>query len=272
MAPLADNRNALSWEDARCVVIESFQHSALRRQTEIVPLTQARGRIVAADITADRDYPALDRSLRDGFAVRASDVPGSLTVLGELRAGETEGYGISAGQAIEIMTGAPVPEGADAIVMVEHVERDNELVRGAGRSQIRAVHQSPRSGGEERKRSGRREHSPRFEPDVGTLAMTGHSGVSVFRSPQLRSLRREMKSSMSAMHLSCTKFSDLESYSLASLVIAAGGKAAILPVGPDSHERLLPLLERGLAYDMLLVTGGVSAGKYDLVETVTSAN
>ncbi len=265
VAPLADNRNALSWEDARCVVIESFQHSALRPQTEIVPLTQARGRIVAADITADRDYPALDRSLRDGFAVRASDVPGSLTVLGELRAGETEGYGISVGQAIEIMTGAPVPEGADAIVMVEHVERDNEMVRvpvAAKSGQFINLRAAEAKKGSVLVGAGTRLDSSH----VGTLAMTGHSGVSVFRKPSVAILATGDEIVDVSDAPKPHQIRNSNSYSLASLVIAAGGKAAILPVALDSHERLLPLLERGLAYDMLLVTGGVSAGKYDLVK------
>ena len=89
----------------------------------------AAGRVLAEDIAADRNMPALSRSVRDGFAVRAGDLPGELEVIGEVRAGEQFAGAVGRGQAVEIMTGAPVPEGSDAVVMVEHTERANGRVR-----------------------------------------------------------------------------------------------------------------------------------------------
>src|SRR5207245_9329219 len=91
-----------------------------------VGLGCAAGRVLARDARADRDYPPLARSVRDGFAVGAADTPGALRVIGEVRAGEVFSGEVNPGEAVEIMTGAPVPRGADAVVMVEHVTRDGE--------------------------------------------------------------------------------------------------------------------------------------------------
>jgi molybdopterin molybdotransferase len=86
---------------------------------EEVELDSAAGRVLAENVAADRDTPALPRSVRDGFAIRASDVPGELTVIGEVRAGDRFAGTVGAGQAVEIVTGAPVPDGADAVIMVD---------------------------------------------------------------------------------------------------------------------------------------------------------
>ena len=93
--------------------------------TEVLALLASRDRILAEPVRADRDQPPFDRSTRDGFAVRASEFGAStLRIVGQVRAGEQwEGAALEKGAAIEIMTGAPVPEGADAVVMVEHVDR-----------------------------------------------------------------------------------------------------------------------------------------------------
>src|ERR1700719_2934168 len=101
--------------------------------TETVALAEAAGRVLAEEIPADRDYPPFPRSARDGFAIRAADLPGELHVIGEVRAGEVFAGAVAAGEAVEIMTGAPVPEGADAIVMVEHTEHTGDRVN-IGRS------------------------------------------------------------------------------------------------------------------------------------------
>src|ERR1041385_3616670 len=120
------HRVALSFEEARAMVVRQVR--ALDA-VEPVSLGDAAGRVLAEDIAADRDYPPFDRSARDGFAVRAADVPGELTVIGEVRAGEVFRGSISSGGAVEIMTGAPLPEGADAVVMLEHTERASDRVK-----------------------------------------------------------------------------------------------------------------------------------------------
>lgn len=265
MAARPSNTNALSWEDARRSVIEAVQKASTRPAKEIVPLMQAHGRVVAADITADRDYPALARSLRDGFALHSSDVPGSLTIAGEVRAGESESPALPGQHALEIMTGAPVPEGADAVVMIEHVERDNTTVQVS--QAVRSGQFINVQGAEARKGNVLVRAGTRLDASqVSTLVMTGHTGVSVFQKPTVAILATGDEIVDVSETPSPHQVRNSNSYALASLVIAAGGKAVILPVARDREEHLLPLLERGLTYDLLLITGGVSAGKYDLVK------
>ncbi len=116
--------SALSFQDARAILLRELSSVSPRGGLENVALERAVGRVLAQPVAADRDYPTLDRSARDGFAVRSSDVPGRLRVIGEVRAGDRFGGTVQRGEAVEIMTGAPVPDGADTIVMVEHVQRD----------------------------------------------------------------------------------------------------------------------------------------------------
>ncbi|MEN6604476.1 MAG: molybdopterin molybdenumtransferase MoeA, partial [Bryobacteraceae bacterium] len=114
----------LSFREARQCVIERVSSARRTPAVETVPFEDAAGRVLASRVTADRDYPPLARSMRDGFAVRAVDLPGTLDVIGEVRAGTIFTGSLGAGQAVEIMTGAPVPEGADTVVMVEYTERE----------------------------------------------------------------------------------------------------------------------------------------------------
>src|SRR6204780_262661 len=102
--------------------------------TEQVPLVGCRGRVLAEDIPADRDYPPFNRSVRDGFAVRSGDMPGRVRVIGEVRAGEIFQGVVHPTEAVEIMTGAPLPEGADAVVMVEHCTRHQDGTVGTDRA------------------------------------------------------------------------------------------------------------------------------------------
>src|SRR5580698_5694972 len=116
----------MTFDEARACVLREVP--ALRDGVEQVHTLEAAGRVLAENISADRDYPPFDRSARDGFAVRAADVPGELEVVGEVRAGEMFTGQVNANGAVEIMTGAPLPPGADAVVMVEHVERRENRV------------------------------------------------------------------------------------------------------------------------------------------------
>src|SRR5579872_2766316 len=107
---------ALTFLQARETVLRTVEVAAL--EIETIDLLGACGRVLAEEVVADRNSPALDRSVRDGYAVRASDIPGELQVIGEVRAGQSFEGEVAAGQAVEIMTGAPMPAGANAVVMV----------------------------------------------------------------------------------------------------------------------------------------------------------
>jgi molybdopterin molybdotransferase len=263
---VARHSSPLAFADARRVVLETVRALPLEWAKEAVSLSQAHGRILAEDVRADRDYPALERSLRDGFAVRAADVPGVLKVRGEVRAGDAGQNPLNAGEAIEIMTGAPVPEGADAVVMVEHAVRLDD-----GRIQ---VGQTAEAGQFLNQRAAEAAAGAVLIPagvkldasHIATLAMTGHAPVSVFRKPRVAILATGDEIVALDEKPAPHQIRNSNSHMLASLVNAAGGEATILPVAGDTVELLKPLLEQGLAQDMLIVSGGVSAGKYDLVK------
>ena len=110
----------LTFTQARETVLSTVRAARPAPAIEEIALEAAAGRVLAEDVVADRDVPAAARSVRDGYAVRASDLPGELEVIGEVRAGERFAGVVGSGQAVEIMTGAPVPAGADAVVMIEH--------------------------------------------------------------------------------------------------------------------------------------------------------
>ena len=204
--------------------------------------------------------------MRDGFAVYSSDLPGTLNVRGEVRAGERQQAPLGPGEALEIMTGAPVPEEADAVVMVEHVTR-------LGPSQVKIDRTSDPGqfinpqGAEARRDSILIDAGTLLDGShVASLAMTGHTMVEVIPRPSVAILPTGDEivdvNETPAPH----QVRNSNSYMLAALVNAAGGHATILPIARDTKDALRPLLEQGLQHNMLLVTGGVSAGKYDLVK------
>ncbi|MGH9446653.1 MAG: hypothetical protein ACRD3O_13110, partial [Terriglobia bacterium] len=120
-----------SFEDALHVIRDKISAAALDLPSELVVLEAARGRILAEDARADRDYPPFHRSARDGFAVRFADlasIPATLDCIGEVAAGGHFDKAVSAGECVNIMTGAPLPAGADAVVMVEDTEREESRV------------------------------------------------------------------------------------------------------------------------------------------------
>src|ERR1019366_4497937 len=121
-----------SFEQALNIVKDKLAAADFRPAVEVVPLDAASGRVLAADVASDRDYPPFQRSIRDGYAVRAEDVgaaPVELVLCGEIRAGGHFAGTIGAGECVSIMTGAPLPSGANAVVMVEYTESPGGKVK-----------------------------------------------------------------------------------------------------------------------------------------------
>ena len=256
---------ALEFDEGRRLVIETVRPFVSNLRTEAVGLADAYGRILAESVRAERDYPALARSLRDGYAVRASDVPGTLVVRGEVRAGDEEQAPLKPGEALEIMTGAPVPPGADAVVMLEHVTRDSHQVQIP---QTTEVGQFINQRGAEAA-SGIELIAAQTRLDashIATLATVGRTSVHVFVKPRVAILATGDEIVELNERPAPHQIRNSNSHMLASLVTACGGEATVLPIARDTHAALQPLLEEGLTYDLLVVTGGVSAGKYDLVK------
>ena len=205
--------------------------------------------------------------MRDGFAVRAADLPGTLQFAGEIRAGQHSDLALGAGEAIEIMTGAPVPSGADAVVMIEHCERTGESVR-IGRALESGANIAPQ--GCEAQRSGVvLERGARLSyAGVAWLAAIGQSSVEVFLRPRVAIV----STGDEIVDISNTperrQIRNSNGWSLSAQVKRAGGIPVRLPIARDTVEDTRWIVEQGLENDMLLLSGGVSAGKYDVVETV----
>src|SRR5437870_4951009 len=262
----------LSYEQARNRLIEEIGKKKGPRATAVVSVWDALGLVLAQEVPTDREYPTFDRSTRDGYALRSKEAgPGAqLKCVGEIKAGDTVREALAAGTCLQIMTGAAVPAGADAVVMIEHTTREGDLVRfervaQAGQNIVprgsEAVYAEAiltpgmRLGFAERALAAqvggvRLECAQR--PRVAILS-TGDEVVLIDESPGEFQIRNS------------------NSVSLAAQVRIAGGEPVVLGNAADRIDDLGEKIERGLKEDALVLSGGVSMGKYDLVESVLKA-
>jgi molybdopterin molybdotransferase len=259
---------ALTFKEARACVLANARRGA---EAEQVRTLEGSGRVIAEDVAADRDYPPFARSARDGFAVRAADLQGDLPrelkIIGEVRAGQVFDGAIGAGEAVEIMTGAPMPGGADAVVMVEHTERAGDLLRTGSRPQP-GDNFSPQ-GVEARAGAVVLEAGRRLGfAEIALFAMVGRECVQVFRKARVAILPTGDEIVEAGQRPEPFQIRNSNAWSLAAQVERAGGLPEILPIARDNYESTRGMIERGLEADLLLLSGGVSAGKYDIVEKV----
>jgi molybdopterin molybdotransferase len=239
--------------------------------TEKLALLACGDRVLAAPVHADRDQPPFDRSTRDGFAVRASEFGVSaLRIVGQVRAGEQwQGAALEKGAAIEIMTGAPVPEGADAVVMVEHVERVDGAIRRIGDRTIRSGENIVRRGSEARKDEAVLTPGTRVEgAEIALAAACGYPALTVFRKPRVAIVATGDELVEIDTKPGPQQIRNSNSYGLAALVAHAGGEAVRLPIAPDRRSELEETILAARSSDLMLLSGGVSMGEYDLVEEV----
>ncbi len=287
---VAPSARVVSFEVARRLV-EQHAAGVCPGEVETVDLLGGLGRVLAEGVVADRDFPPFDRATRDGYAVRAADLaklPARLEVVGEVKAGDWPEPGACAvgrGQAVGIMTGAPLPAGADAVVMVEHTSL-GDAPAGKSMAELvevqRTVNQGenfvPR-GAEARAGQLLLDQGRRLDhAGIAIAASAGKSRVQVFRKPRVAVLSTGDEVVEIEVTPGPAQIRNSNSYSLAAQVQNAGGEAVRLAIAPDERGRLRALIEQalieqtlieeGLACDLLLLTGGVSMGKYDLVEQV----
>ena len=258
----------MTFDEARQCVLREVP--PLRDRTEYVVVLESAGRVLAEDVAADRDYPPFDRSARDGFAVRAADTPGEVEVVAEVRAGGQYDGEITAGRAVEIMTGAPLPRGADAVVMVEHVEPrpPGAVSVKIPRSIDAGENFTPKGTEAKRGETVLRAGSKLGFAEIGLLAMVGRERVNVFRQPRVAILPTGDEIVEAGETPLPHQIRNSNAWSLAIQVRRAGAVPEILPIALDTYESTRTSIERGLQSDLLLLSGGVSAGKYDIVERV----
>jgi molybdopterin molybdotransferase len=267
----------VSFENARRIVEEHAAKVSAARgglaRTETLDLLAARRRVLAEEIVADRDFPPFARATRDGYAVRAADVelvPSRLAVIGEIKAGDSaDAHAVKAGQCVSIMTGAALPAGADAVVMVEYAGVAGNTVE-IQRSVASGENFVPR-GAEARAGELLVERGRRLDHGLIALAAAvGKAHVEVFRRPRVAVLATGDEVVEIKMTPRPAQIRNSNSYSLASQIEEAGAEPVRLGIAPDRPAQLRELIEEGLTCDLLLITGGVSMGKYDLVEQVLS--
>jgi molybdopterin molybdotransferase len=242
--------------------------------TERVPLADANGRVLAQIIRADRDQPPFSRSTRDGFACRAAEANAHkpLALAGSTRAGQAPASSLPANSAWEIMTGAPVPVGADAVIMLEHAE-------AAGGS-VRLVPPRTVSPGENivargaQARIGDELLAPGAAIDFAQIALAascGFSTLEVFAKPRVAILNTGDEIVPVEAEPGPAEIRNSNGPMLAGLVSDAGGEPWLLPTAPDNVPALEEALLQAAEADLILISGGVSAGKFDLVEPVMAS-
>ena len=253
----------LTVEEAQELVLER----ARRLPTELVPIAEAGGRVTAEDVRGRVDLPPFASSAMDGFAVRSTDLPGTLRILGESAAGRPFASEVEAGSAVAISTGAVVPEGADTVVPIEVVvQRDNTV----------EVSHRVESGAHVRRRGGDVaageivvlagvELTP---PRLAAAAASGVGELACARRPRVAVLPTGSELVDPGMALRPGQIYDTNSLMLSSALAALDAEVLVEPPVADDEQELREVLERGLAADVLVTSGGVSVGEHDLVRAV----
>jgi molybdopterin molybdotransferase len=246
-------------------------------RVETIPLDQANGRVVACDIIAACDVPPFFRAGMDGYAVRAADTrgatredPRTLRQIGVLFTGQVSDATVGAGECIEISTGAPMPNGADAVVMVEETSSGDGSVRIL--AEVQPAQNVGRRGadiqsGQMVVAAGETLNSSR----VGALAAIGTSDVDVYARPRVAILSTGNEVVQPGRPLAPGQIYDINRFTISAVVTDNGGIPAPYPPAPDSLDALIATLERCLINDIVVFSGGSSVGERDLIRDAITA-
>jgi molybdenum cofactor synthesis domain-containing protein len=263
-------RETIPLAEALALVLEAAVPIERR---ETVPLEGAAGRVIAAPPAASVDVPSFNRAAMDGFAVRAEDTfgagrydPRSLEVVDKILTGQAAARPVAAGQCAEIATGAPMPDGADAVVMVEETERI------AGTNQVRIFtpvyprQNVGRRGADIEAGQTTLKAGELLTPGrLGALAAIGAPDVEVFAKPEVAILSTGNEIAAPGQPLEPGQIYDINRYTLSSIVGAHGGLPVLLPSTADTIDALTAALDRALAHDLVIFSGGSSVGEHDLI-------
>lgn len=272
MAMRDETYPTLSVEEAEARILEHVQPL----EPEAVPILQALGRVLVEDVVAQAAIPPHDNSAMDGYAVRHADLGGPgeirLAVIGQVAAGAVWEGVLAAGQALRIMTGAPMPAGADTVVRFEDTVAAGDWV---------AIRRAPRAG--ENVRLCGEDVRPGSvvlsagqvlgAAEIGMLASVGRASAMVRRRPRVAVLATGDEILPIEAAPQPGKIRDINSYTNAAQVLQAGGEPLVLEVAPDRVESLVERLQRALALgaDLIVTSGGVSVGDFDLVKNVLAS-
>ena len=251
---------------------ELNRHYKPERKAEFVDLLNATGRIVAEDVYAISDVPPFDRATMDGFAVRAEDTfeaeednPVRLRIAGRLAAGDKLKIGIKEGEAVEIATGAAIPKGANAVVMVEFTRSYNSCVDvfkpvSPGEN-VMSAGSDIMTGELILRRGDRITHR-----EIGVMAACGIKSVKVFKKPKVAVISTGNELVKVGESLEFGRIYDVNSYAICSAIEENGGKSIFLGIAKDRREEIEKLVEKGLEIaDIVITSGGTSAGVGDMI-------
>lgn len=252
-------------------IIDSF---SLEPKIEEVPLKEALGRILAEDITSPIDVPPFDRSTVDGFAVISKDTweasesnPVRLKIIGQINAGDVPKVELKEGTAAEISTGAPLPKNADAVVMVEEVdvEGDEVIIYKPHYPQANVMKRgSDIPKGKVLLKKGTK---LRYK-DTALLSAVGFSKVKVFKKPKVAVISTGNEIILPGEDLKEGKIYDINGRAITDAVREIGGEAYFLGIAEDDRESMKAKIIEGLNYDIVILSGGASAGVRDLTSSI----
>src|SRR5438067_4431419 len=236
------------------------------------PLLDALGLVLAEDVSADRDVPPFRNSAMDGYAVRADDVahaPAQLRVVGEIAAGGFPDRAIGRGEAMRIMTGAPMPDGADTVVRVEDTDNRSDVVTITAATpkglSVRQVGEDLRKG-ETILTSG----TVLRAAEIGLLASVGKAMVRVFKRARVAVLSTGDEIVDVDAPIARGQIRDANRYSLASAIRAAGAEPWVRGIVRDTPDALRAALREAMSADVIVTSGGVSVGDHDHLKPVLS--
>ncbi|MDI6904888.1 MAG: molybdopterin-binding protein [Candidatus Bathyarchaeia archaeon] len=263
-------RKLITFDEAQQVIQRHFKPKPLG--VEEIPLLEANDRVLAEDITATLDIPPFNRSTVDGYAVKAEDTFGAeenkpikLKVCGTVNVGEPPKIKVTWGTAAEIVTGAPIPEGADVVLMVEHTVRKNDVVyvyNAVAKDENVMKAGADIQKGETVLKTGQQLYSR----EIGVLAALGLAKVRVYAVPRVAVFSTGAEIVEPGGKLPRGKIYDINAYSLSTAVLESGGKPLYLGVFPDDMAKLQETLKHALASaDMVITSGGVSVGPKDVM-------
>jgi molybdopterin molybdotransferase len=262
----------LTYQEARRIVIEKVGDHQRPLSTEMRSVYDALGFVLAQEVKTDREYPPFNRSTRDGYAVLAAEAaPGTtLRCVGEIKAGDTVRDPLTPGTCTLIMTGAAVPAGANSVVMIEHTQRTGDAVRFE-RTTRPGQNIVPRGS---EAAAGQTILTPGMRLGFAELAIAGQVGavnLQCAKRPRVAILSTGDEVVLADQAPGAFQIRNSNSVSLSAQVRIAGGEPVILGNAADRSDDLGEKIERGLQEDILVLSGGISMGKYDLVESVLKA-
>ena len=276
--------NLLSVHDAQAHILSFFKQVG----TETIDLETCAGRVLAEDVATQLDLPAFANSSMDGFAVRSEDIqhaspehPAWLEVVGDIPAGEAPALRLNSGQAARVMTGAPLPDGADCVVPVEETDQERQQQHAPVPPQV-AIYSSLRAGQYVRTKGSDLHRGDSILPrgqviqpqDVGMLAAVGMESVTVYRRPCVALFSSGNELVKPGQPLQPGQVYNSNTFMLSALLQGEGAQVHQLGTAPDDPQQVYDLLRKSLEHqvDLIVTSAGVSVGAFDYVRQVIEAH